>query len=75
MYLVWNLLVYQRKKVDINPKASIMTCANPNPLQHELYRMDLPVLNISWYALAMNLQISGSLIKVKLKTHFHQTAS
>ncbi len=65
MYLVWNLLAYQRKIFDINHNPSIMTYAKPHPLSHELYRIDLHVLNISWKALAVNLQINGSLIKVK----------
>ncbi len=42
-----------------------MTYAKPHPLSHELYRIDLRVLNISWQALAVNLQINGLLIKVK----------
>ncbi len=64
--LVWNLRAYLRKKLDINHNSSISTYAKPSsPLPHELYRIDLQVLNISWQALAVNLQINGSLIKVK----------
>ncbi len=34
MYLVWNLLAYQRKRFDINHNSSIMTYAKPHPLSH-----------------------------------------
>ncbi len=42
-----------------------MSHAKPHPLSHELYRINLRVLNISWQALEVNLQINGLLIKVK----------
>ncbi len=42
-----------------------MTYAKPHPLSHELYRIDLRVLDMSWQALAVNLQINGLLIKIR----------
>ncbi len=42
-----------------------MTYAKPHPLSHKLYRIDLHVLNISWQALVVNLQINRLLIKDK----------